>query len=379
MGFRAARGGTLARTRSFWFFFCRSDRKRTSITKICYHLTMKRLSVGIIGLGYWGPNWLRNFAASEEWDLKYGCDLKKDRVEKFTRMYPATSFTQNYTELLKDKSLDAVVIATAAGAHFGLAKKALEAGKHVLIEKPMTSSVREAKALVDLAKRKKRLLLVDHTFAYTSSVKKISEIVKGGSLGDLLYFDSTRINLGLIQPDTNVLWDLAIHDLTILASIVDLKKVTGVYATGSHHFTKNVEDGHLHLKFNGGFAAHIHASWLSPVKIRQTLVAGRKAMVTYDDTQPSEKIRLYDKGVDHDDTKPDPFFPKYRIGNILIPAVSLTEALAVEASHFAACISGKEKPAVSGEDGLRIVEILEAADKSLEKSRTISINETISN
>jgi predicted dehydrogenase len=334
---------------------------------------MKRFSVGIVGLGYWGPNWLRNFAAHEEWTVAYGCDQKKDRTTKFARLYPATKFTQQFEDLLKDDTLNAIVIATPTSTHFALAKKALEAGKHVLIEKPMTASADEAEQLVALAKNRRRLLVVDHTFAFTPSVQKIAEIVKSDSLGDLLYFDSTRINLGLIQQDTNVFWDLAVHDLTILAAVSNFDDVTDVYATGSMHFTKNVEDGHLHLTFKSGFAAHIHVSWLSPVKIRQTLLAGRRAMVTYDDTQPSEKLRIYDKGVERDTTKPDPFFPKYRSGNILIPALPLTEALSIEAGHFLRCIQGKEKPLVSGEDGLKMIRILTAADRSLKEKRLIKL------
>jgi predicted dehydrogenase len=334
---------------------------------------MKRISIGIIGLGYWGPNWLRNFAMNEACELRYGCDLKKDRTEKFSRQYPAVRFTNNIDELLSDPSLDAVVIATPISSHCVLAKAALEAGKHVLLEKPMASTVKEAETLTALAKKKKKLLLVDHTFAYTSAVRSIVSIIEKKTLGDLLYFDSTRINLGIIQKDCNVLWDLAIHDLTILASIADLKDVTNVYATGSTHYGSHIEDGHLHLTFRSGFAAHIHASWLSPVKIRKTFIAGRKAMITYDDTEPSEKLRLYDKGIDHDTTKPDPFFPKYRSGDILIPALSMTEALATEAQHFLDCINRKTKPLVSGEDGLMMVRILTEADRSLKLKKPVLI------
>ncbi|MFA5799521.1 MAG: Gfo/Idh/MocA family oxidoreductase [Candidatus Peribacteraceae bacterium] len=334
---------------------------------------MKRLSVGIIGLGYWGPNWLRNFSALEDCTLAYGCDLRKERTLKFARLYPATKFTQRVQDLLNDRSLDAIVIASPTSTHFDLAKRALKAGKHVLIEKPMTSSPAEAARLVALAKKMRRKLLVDHTFAYTPSVRKMAELAGSGALGGLLYFDSTRINLGLIQPDCNVFWDLAIHDLTILAAVADLTKVTEVYAVGSRHFTKQIEDGHLHLTFQGGLAAHIHVSWLSPVKIRQTILAGRRAMVLYNDTQPSEKIRIYDRGVDRDHERPDPFFPKYRSGNILIPAMPLTEALATEAQHFLQCIRGEEKPLVSGEDGLEVIKILTAADESLKKNRPVKI------
>lgn len=334
---------------------------------------MKNVSVGIVGLGYWGPNWLRNFAAIEGSELRWGCDLSKDRVAKFGRQYPATQFTQKYEDLLADKTLDAIVISTPTSSHFPLAKAALEAGKHVLVEKPMTGTAAEAEKLVELAKKKKLHLLVDHTFAYTPAVRKIADLVGKKQLGDLLYFDSTRINLGIIQKDCNVLWDLAIHDLTILASVADLSTVTEVYATGSAHYGKHIEDGHLHLKFKGGFAAHIHASWLSPVKVRKTFVAGRKAMIVYDDTEPSEKLRLYDKGVERDDTKPDPFFPKYRSGDVLIPALPMTEALGTEASHFLACIRGTEKPCVNGTDGLNMVKILSLADESLKKNSPIRV------
>lgn len=334
---------------------------------------MKMISVGIVGLGYWGPNWLRNFAALDGASLIYGCDLNKDRLAKFARQYPAIRFTNRLDDLLKDTSLDAIVIATPTETHFPLAQAALKAGKHVLVEKPMTGSVSDAKTLVGLAKKKKLQLLVDHTFAYTTSVDRIVKAVNDKQLGSLLYFDSTRINLGLIQKDTNVLWDLAIHDLTILSMITDLAEATEVLAIGSAHYGKHIEDGHLHVKFRSGLAAHIHASWLSPVKIRKTLIAGRKAMIVYDDTEPSEKLRIYDKGIDHDDTKPDPFFPKYRSGDVLIPAIALTEALATEAAHFLDCIRGKAKPRVSGEDGLRMIEILEAADLSLASGKPVKI------
>ncbi len=335
---------------------------------------MRQISVGIVGLGYWGPNWLRNFSSLEDCKLSYGCDLSKERCIKFSRQYPGTRFTVRYDDLLKDEALDAIVIATPTSSHYPLAAAALKAGKHVLVEKPMTSTGAEAKKLLMLAKKHKRKILVDHTFAYTSSVKRIENSMKMRELGELLYFDSVRINLGLIQKDTNVLWDLAIHDLTILSRIADLEDIKEVLAIGSAHYGKHVEDAHLHLTFGSGLAAHIHASWLSPVKIRKTLIAGRKAMIVYDDTEPSEKIRIYDKGIEHDTTKPDPFFPKYRSGDVLIPALKATEALANEAQHFLNCIRGKETPIVSGQDGLAMVRILEAADESLRRNRAVKIH-----
>jgi predicted dehydrogenase len=337
---------------------------------------MKPLRVAIVGLGYWGPNWLRNFSALDECEVAYACDLSDARLKKFSRMYPGTTFTKSYDEVLADSTVQAVVIATPTSTHFQLAKDALNAGMHVLVEKPMTSTSKEAAELTALAKKNKLQLLVDHTFAYTQAVAKIAEYADAGKLGNLLYFDSTRINLGLIQKDTNVLYDLAVHDLTILNRLQSLKDITEVFACGSAFYGKHAEVGHLHLKFKSGFHAHIHVSWLSPVKLRQTLIGGKKAMIVYDDLEPSEKIKFYDKGVDmlRDDTKPDPFFPKYRSGDVTIPALKLTEALETEARHFLACIRGGEKPLVSGEDGERMVRILELADKSMAEHKPLKVS-----
>lgn len=335
-------------------------------------------TVGIVGLGYWGPNLLRNFAALPDCTVKYGCDLKKENLEKMLRKYPAVNYTTDYSDLLKDTDLTAIVIATPTSTHFALAKAALEAGKHVLLEKPMTQTSAEAKELAELATKKKLQLLVDHTFIYTGAVEKIRELVRSGEIGNMHYFDSTRINLGLIQKDVNVLWDLAIHDLSILHILKNLDGVGSLSAHGSAHFTKQPEIAHLHLTFRDGVEAHIHVSWLSPVKIRQTIVGGSKKMILYDDTEPSEKIRIYDKGVHFqelvEEGKPDPFFPVYRSGDILIPALENPEAMHVEAQHFLACIRGKEQARVSGEDGERIVRILERADQSLRERKPLTVS-----
>lgn len=329
--------------------------------------------IGIIGLGYWGPNLLRNFASLDECRVKYGCDRSNERIKKLQKIYPNITFTTSAEELFNDPEVDGIVIATPTSAHFELAKKALDSGKHVLVEKPMTSDSKKAQTLVGLAKKKKKNLLVDHTFAYTSAVLKINDLIKKNALGKLLYFDSVRINLGIIQKDTNVIWDLAVHDLAILNSFVDFNDITEIFAHGSAHYGKHIEIGHLHLKFSTGFYAHIHVSWLSPVKVRHTILGGSKAMILFDDTEPSEKIRLYDRGIDHDDTKPDPFFPKYRSGDVLIPALDSTEALFREAEHFIACIKGKEKPIVSGEHGRQMVHILEVADQSLKMNKPLKV------
>jgi predicted dehydrogenase len=330
--------------------------------------------VGIVGLGYFGPNLLRNFAAQAECEMVYACDLDERRLQEMGRKYPAIKMTQRYEDLLEDASIDLILIATPTSSHFPLAKLALEVGKHVFIEKPMTSTVEEAQILNDLAEKEGRMIFVDHTFVFAPAVQKIREMVQHGELGELLYFDSSRINLGIIQKDTNVLYDLAIHDLSILGAIMDLNTIKNMNAHGSKHYGQQEEHAHVHLEGTNGFHSHIQVSWLSPVKIRQTIVAGTKAMVIYDDTQPSEKLRIYDRGIDHDTTKADPFFPKYRSGDVIIPALSNEETLAIEARHVLRCVQGAETPRVSGKDGLAIIRLLEKAQESLQdNSTTISI------
>lgn len=333
---------------------------------------MNTVTVAIIGLGYWGPNLLRNFGATKDCTVKYGCDLQASNLEKFRPLYPSITFTSSTDDLLKDDDVDLVIIATPTSGHFSLAKAALEAGKHVFIEKPMTNTTAEAEELVALAKQKDRLIFVDHTFVFAPAVEKLSTLANAGDLGDLLYFDSTRFNLGLIQADTNVLWDLAIHDLSILSTIQDLGEAEYISAGGQSWFGKQIEHAHLHLTFKN-FEARINVSWLSPVKMRHTILAGTKAMVTYDDTEPSEKIRIYDKGIEHDTTKADPFFPKYRSGDIRIPALPNTETLRAEAEHVVACVQGKEKPRVSGEDGLKMIRILEKSAEAFTRCSPVSL------
>ncbi len=302
--------------------------------------SMPPVRAAIIGLGYFGPNLLRNFVAQQDCEMVYVCDLQEANLAKTRKLYPAIEGVSDASVIMKDASVELVIIATPTTAHFPLAKQALEAGKHVLIEKPMTATVAEAEELVALAKQKGKMIFVDHTFCFAPSVRRIADMVKSGALGDLLYMDSVRINLGLIQKDANVLQDLAIHDLSILGQLMDLREVQSVCAHGSQHFGKQEEDAHIHITMNNGVTAHIHVSWLSPVKIRRTMIAGTKSMIVYDDTEPSEKIRVYDRGVEHDTTKPDPFFPKYRSGDILIPALSSQEPLAAEAAHVLKCIRG---------------------------------------
>lgn len=334
---------------------------------------MKTYGIGIVGLGYWGPNLLRNFHATEGANVLYGCDLDEKRIAKLQAAFPAVTYTADYSQLLQDPAVDLIVVATRTAGHFPLAKQALEAGKHVFIEKPMTATVAEATELNKLAEEKGLHIFVDHTFAFAPAVEKMVEQAQSGALGDLLYFESTRINLGIIQQDTNVLWDLAVHDLSILSRLRRLDDVVSLHAHGSKHFGEHIEIGHLHLTFADGFAAHIHVSWLSPVKIRHTFLGGTKAMVTYDDTEPSEKVRVYDKGVEHAGTEADPFFPKYRSGDVLIPALDTTETLLRETRHVIACLCGDEQPYAGGSEGLQFVRILEKADESLRLQQPVTL------
>lgn len=331
---------------------------------------MQPVKTGIVGLGYWGPNVLRNFHAQPECNLAIACDLDEARLQKVQAQYPTITCTKRYEDLLEDPALELVLIATPTASHYPLAKAALEAGKHVFVEKPMAANRSQAQELATLAEQKGLVLCVDHTFVFAPAVRKLSQLARDGALGKLMYFDSSRLNLGLIQRDTNVLYDLAIHDLSILNTIVDLDTVTGISAYGTAHFGQQAEDAHLHLQFESGFHAHIHVSWLSPVKVRQTTLAGTKAMVMYDDTEPSEKIRIYDRGVEHDTSKPDPFFPKYRAGDILIPALENAEPLALEAAHVLRCVRGVEQPLVSGNVGTKILKILGPATDALSSQTT---------
>lgn len=328
---------------------------------------MKNVSIGIVGLGYWGPNLVRNFAAEDQANLTIVCDLKDDLCQKCLQRYPDLKSTAVFGDLLK-ADIDAIVIATPTAFHFPLAKQALKAGKHVLIEKPITSSSAEAKELIQLAKKNKCILMVDHTFVYEDAVQKIKSYIEDGSLGDLLYFDSVRINLGLIRSDTNVLWDLAVHDLSILTYLLPNIHITDISVRGFSHYTKKMEDAHLHFRINHVTEGHIHVSWLSPVKIRQTLIGGTKNMILYNDNEPSEKIRLYNKGVDIKREDQSFALPVYRSGDVLIPNLKSVEPLKELARHFCACIQGKEEPRTPGEQGLKVVEILEKADLSLTPS-----------
>ena len=325
------------------------------------------INVGVIGYGYWGPNLVRNFVASEGTRVTVVADRDRERLAKVHAFYPAIKLTTSADELINDPEVDAVVVATPVDAHFPLAMAALKAGKHVFVEKPIASTAEQARQLIDEAARRGLILAVDHTFVYTAAVRKMHEIIRSDAFGKTRYYDSTRVNLGLFQHDVNVLWDLAVHDLSIMHYILDGSPVA-VSATGHSHRPGQPEyAAFLTVFMDDGTIAHINVNWLSPVKIRRTLVGGERQMIVYDDLETSEKIKLYDKGIVVNETPEDvhKLLISYRTGDLWSPNLPATEALAVEAEHFAACINGEQTPITGGEAGLEIVRILEAADQSM--------------
>ena len=328
------------------------------------------IKIGLIGYGYWGPNLARNFNANPELELSVICDFSEDRLQAAAALYPNIKFVRNTDELWRDPELDAVAIATPVSTHFELAKNALRSAKHVWLEKPMTERVDQGEELIELALRMNKVLLVDHTFVYTGAVRKIKELLDKGELGEVIYYDSTRVNLGLFQQDVNVIWDLAPHDISIMDYLVPYKKIS-VSATGSYYFGNGiVPKALMSVYMEKNIVAHINVSWVSPVKIRQTLIGGSSKMVLYDDNQPSEKIKIYDKGVDLYETKEDLYHLKvqYRVGDMHAPKLEDHEALGFETKHFAACLMNGEKPLTDGVAGLEVVKILEASSESLKKN-----------
>jgi predicted dehydrogenase len=325
------------------------------------------INVGVIGHGYWGPNLVRNLVANPATRVSMVCDRDPDRLTKVASLYPTIRLTASAEELIRDPEVDAVVIATPVDSHFPLALSALEAGKHVLVEKPIASTTDQARKLIDEAGKRELVLAVDHTFVYTGAVRKMRELVRAEAFGPVRYYDSTRVNLGLFQHDVNVLWDLAVHDLSIMRYVLDRSPVE-VSATGHSHLAGQPEyAAFLSLFFSDGMIAHVNVNWLSPVKIRRTLVGGDRQMIVYDDLETSEKIKLYDKGITVHETPEQVhrLLISYRTGDLWSPKVADAEALAVEVDHFAACVRGEEKPVTGGEAGLEVVRILEAADESM--------------
>ncbi|HYX69092.1 MAG TPA: Gfo/Idh/MocA family oxidoreductase [Terriglobales bacterium] len=326
-----------------------------------------KIRVGVIGYGYWGPNLVRNFAESGGARVIAVSDMKPDRRALVEARYPGVRATSDAAGLLADPALDAVAIATPVSTHFELGMKALAAGKHVFMEKPLAATAEQAMQLIEEAERRRRALLVDHTFVYTGAVRKIRELVEQGGLGDIYYYDSARVNLGLFQHDTNVIWDLAVHDLSIMDFVLPARPVA-VSATGISHVPGKPENiAFLTLFFEGSLIAHIHVNWLAPVKLRRTLIGASQKMIVYDDLDASEKVKVYDKGIT---VSGDPeslyrLLVGYRAGDMWAPRLDTAEALQTEVRHFLGCVRGQEKPLSGGPAGLRVVRILEAATRSM--------------
>lgn len=330
--------------------------------------------VGVIGYGYWGPNLVRNFAEGSDTQVVAVADMKSDRLQLAARRYPGIETVSDYRDLLNNPRIDAVAISTPVSTHFPLAMEALQAGKHVLVEKPMTADSDQALRLIDEAARRNLVLMVDHTFVYTGAVRKMRELINTGSLGEIYYYDSTRVNLGLFQHDVNVIWDLAVHDLSIMEYILPEEPVE-VSATGIGHVNGAGEDtAYVSVFYSGSIIAHLNVNWLSPVKIRRTLIGGTKSMIVYDDIESSEKIKVYDKGVVVKNG-PESLYKlmvSYRSGDIYTPRIDVTEALSIEVQHFADCIQTGATPITDGHAGLRVVNVLEAATRSVrERGRSV--------
>ncbi|MBA3657539.1 MAG: Gfo/Idh/MocA family oxidoreductase [Gemmatimonadaceae bacterium] len=327
--------------------------------------------IAVVGFGYWGPNLARNFAETDGALLTAVCDAREDVLARAQKRYPGISVFKTFSELLEADVADAIVIATPTSSHAKLAIQAFEAGKHVLVTKPISSTAEEARQMIAAAAKAKRVLLVDHTFVYTGAVQKVRELVEDGSLGDLYYYDSVRINLGLYQHDVSVVWDLAVHDLSILTTWVP-KRPRAVSCIAVGHVKGSPHDvGYLTLLYDDSFIAHVTVNWLSPVKVRRMLLGGTKKMVLFDDLDPEEKVKVYDRGITPIETVPGsgviPVAYR-RTGDIWSPQLDITEALRGEAEHFVRCITKGEKPRTDGASGLQVVEILETAEESLRQN-----------
>jgi predicted dehydrogenase len=323
------------------------------------------INVGAIGYGYWGPNIVRNFNALEKAKVTYVCDANERALKRVKTVCPNINITTECEELVSSPDVDVVGVITPVSSHYKLAKMALENGKHVFVEKPFTSTVAQAEELIELAEQKNLIIMVDHTFLFTSAVRKIKELMDDNVLGKILYFDSTRVNLGLFQHDVNVIWDLAPHDLAIMDYIINEEPIA-LLATGQSHFNGHEDIAYLTVYFTNNVIGHINVNWLSPVKIRLTLVGGSKKMVVWNDVVVDEKIRVYDKGVDVKNNEGIyDMLVNYRSGDMWSPNLDNKEALGLELEYLVECIEHGKEPFNNGHAGLRIVRMLEACSKSL--------------
>lgn len=335
------------------------------------------VGVGVIGYGYWGPNLVRNLFECAAIHVVAVADLNEERLDQASHRYPGIEVTKEYRDILENPAIDAVVISTPVSSHFKIAIEALQAGKHVLVEKPMTATSEQAIQLIEEAEGRNLVLMVDHTFVYTGAVRKIREIIDKGTLGEIYYYDSTRANLGLFRHDVDVIWDLAVHDLSIMDFVLPTYPVA-ISATGLGHIKGASENiAYVTAFYESSLIAHLSVNWLSPVKVRKTLIGGSRQMIVYDDTVNTQKVRIYDKGVTVRNN-PESLYQQlvnYRSGDMRCPQIDVTEALRVEAEHFAECIEEGKTPITDGFAGLRVVSVLEAATQSMrERGRSVLVN-----
>jgi predicted dehydrogenase len=335
-------------------------------------LSDSAIRIGVIGYGYWGPNIVRNLRSLEGAQVATVCDRDAQALKRARQAFPSIATTSEASEVLTSPEIDAVAIITPVWTHFELAKKALENGKHVFVEKPFTCASAQAERLIELAAQKQLTVMVDHTFLFTGAVRKIRQLVDDGTLGDLYYYDSTRVNLGLFQHDVNVIWDLAPHDLSIMDYLIQAKP-EALVATGESHVNGHADVAYITVYFPGNVIAHINVNWLSPVKVRTTLIGGEKRMLVWNDLDPDEKLKVYDKGAEV--KKREGVYEllvSYRTGDMWAPRIEQSEALRTELAHFLDCIRHQERPINDGLSGLRVVQMLEAADQSLkERGKTV--------
>jgi predicted dehydrogenase len=329
------------------------------------------INIGVIGYGYWGPNLVRNFAEIPGAKVTMVSDFKPELLAKVQARYPTIQVTTDCQDIFNSASIDVVAIATPVSTHFDLALRALQAGKHVFVEKPITPTAEQALRLVEEAEKRNLVLMVDHTFAYTGAVRKMRELVDTNQIGDLYYYDSVRVNLGLFQHDVSVIWDLAVHDLSIMDYVLPAQPYA-VSATGVSHVPGEPENlAYLTLFFPGNLIAHINVNWLAPVKVRRTLIGGSQKMIVYDDLEPSEKVKVYDRGITvngkNSSERLYQMLIGYRAGDMWSPHLDVTEALRTEGLHLIDCVKNGDRPITDGTAGLRVVKILEAATQSIKQ------------
>lgn len=333
------------------------------------------IKIGVIGCGYWGPNLIRNFNEVKDASVVACVDTDEERLKYVKQRFPSVEVTSNYRDLIRRKDIDAVAISTPVSTHFSIAYETLKEDKHVLVEKPIAKSEKEAEKLVTIAEKNNVILMVGHTFEYAGAVNKIKELISNNKIGEVYYFDSTRVNLGLFQSDVNVIWDLAPHDISIMLYILN-QLPSEILAVGKGYVNSNIEDVcHITTYFSSGIIGHIHVSWLAPVKFRRTVIAGSEKMIVYDDVENVEKVKVFERGVTvRKDIDSEGILGRqliYRTGDVWSPQIDTSEPLKVECSHFIDCIKSSKKPRSDGRVGLKIVKILEAVDKSLKSGGKI--------